>query len=90
MTVNNKTLAQTIHSDADERIAVRTLRTREIVVAVLPDEDQDDCLGEATDLVAGLYGDHADVSSVTCEGWEGGYDGPRERVLVSIGGLDLV
>lgn len=90
------TIRRQITSIEDDRISIheardkRTEPTREpdemrvLTLAVLPDEDEDDCLTEATDYVAGLYGDCDDVSSVTCEGWLGGHDGPREAVLVEI------
>lgn len=77
----------------DERIALRGTYNRRgepaapvaiIILAVTPDGDVDDCLSEATDYVRGLYELSRDVSSITCEGWEGGEDGPRERVLVEV------
>lgn len=79
-------LSDIITADADERIRVRSSRRGEVIVAVLPDEDEDDCLEEARALVERLYGEHQGVSSVTCEGWEGGADGERCFVSVRIGG----
>lgn len=79
-------LSRKIESDGDERINLSRVGRGEIVVSVLPDEDEDDCLAEATEYVSGLYGQEDGVASVTCVGWNGGFDGPRDRVLVRIGG----
>lgn len=72
-----------IESTSD-RFALRSATGRCVIIAVTPDEDEDDCLAEARDHVETFYGDDEDVSSITCEGWEGGHEGPRERVIVEV------
>lgn len=89
------TLRAHIGTIEDDRISLRAMTNRRgepverdqaqgLTLAVTPDEDEDDCLAEARDYVESLYGDRSDVTSISECGWEGGYDGPRERVLVEV------
>ena len=59
-------------------------KAREVLLAVEPDEGEDNCLAEALARITSWYGEYLNVSSITCEGWEGGFDGPRDFVLILI------
>lgn len=89
-TIANNTLplSEIIRAAAHKRIEVRDVLPRrgEILLAVIPDADADDCHAEAVGMVARLYSASPGVSWFAAEGWEGGAGGPRDYVLVTIGG----